>query len=165
MKTALPWTFSAVSFPREKAQDSTRVSCINSRVALSAWASYEGLYKDPFSSSPAQPLPPEKSVEEVEKAINDELDNIKEGAPFRRRGTERRRNQIEASFIIGARLHLYAGQNDRHVRDDRRLAAWEKYIDGIRKVSPEDVRRVAAKYLVPDTRTTGILIPLKGDRQ
>ena len=42
---------------------------------------------------------------------------------------------------------------------------WDKYLVGVRKVSPEDVRRVAGKYLVPDARTTGILIPLKGDKK
>jgi len=36
-----------------------------------------------------------------------------------------------------------------------------KYLDGIRKVSPEDVSRVAVKYLTGDKRTTGILIPLE----
>jgi predicted Zn-dependent peptidase len=42
---------------------------------------------------------------------------------------------------------------------------WDKYIEGIRKVFPEDVRRVAEKYLVSDKRTTGILIPLKGEKK
>jgi zinc protease len=38
---------------------------------------------------------------------------------------------------------------------------WEKYLEGIRKVTPDDVRRVAERYLVADKRTTGILIPVK----
>jgi zinc protease len=35
----------------------------------------------------------------------------------------------------------------------------DKYLEGVRKVTPEDVRHVAEKYLVSDRKTTGILIP------
>jgi zinc protease len=33
------------------------------------------------------------------------------------------------------------------------------YLPAIRKVTAEDVQRVARQYLVPDHRTTGILVP------
>jgi predicted Zn-dependent peptidase len=35
----------------------------------------------------------------------------------------------------------------------------DDYLQGIRKVTREDVRRVAQLYLVPDRRTVGTLIP------
>jgi predicted Zn-dependent peptidase len=38
----------------------------------------------------------------------------------------------------------------------------DSYLDGIRKVSREDIRRVARQYLNPDRRTVGTLIPTKG---
>jgi zinc protease len=38
--------------------------------------------------------------------------------------------------------------------------AIDDYIPSIRKVSPEDIQRVAKQYLIPDNRTVGILIPL-----
>jgi zinc protease len=38
--------------------------------------------------------------------------------------------------------------------------AIDDYIPHIRKVIPEDIQRVAEKYLIPDNRTVGILIPL-----
>jgi zinc protease len=38
--------------------------------------------------------------------------------------------------------------------------AIDSYLPSIRKVSPEDIRRVAQRYLIPDNRTVGILIPL-----
>lgn len=41
----------------------------------------------------------------------------------------------------------------------------DKYLAGISQVTPEDVRRVAAKYLVADRKTTGILIPQEGERR
>jgi zinc protease len=36
----------------------------------------------------------------------------------------------------------------------------DEYLPSIRKVSAEDIQRVAKHYLVPDNRTVGILIPL-----
>ena len=37
----------------------------------------------------------------------------------------------------------------------------DAYLDGIRKVTPADVQRVAKKYLTGENRTVGTLIPLK----
>jgi zinc protease len=42
-------------------------------------------------------------------------------------------------------------------------AGWkaiDDYLPSIRKVSQEDIMRVAKKYLVADNRTAGVLIPL-----
>jgi zinc protease len=39
-------------------------------------------------------------------------------------------------------------------------SAIDDYIPSIRKVSAEDIQRVAKRYLIPDNRTVGILIPL-----
>jgi len=42
--------------------------------------------------------------------------------------------------------------------------AWRdfyEYLPGIRAVTAADVQRVAQKYLTPDTRTVGILVPIK----
>jgi predicted Zn-dependent peptidase len=36
------------------------------------------------------------------------------------------------------------------------------YLDGIRKVTREDIQRVARQYLDADRRTVGTLIPTKG---
>jgi zinc protease len=36
----------------------------------------------------------------------------------------------------------------------------DDYLPSIRKVSTEDIQRVAKRYLIPDNRTVGILIPL-----
>ena len=37
----------------------------------------------------------------------------------------------------------------------------DSYLDNVRKVTKEDIMRVANKYFVRDGRTVGILIPLK----
>jgi zinc protease len=36
----------------------------------------------------------------------------------------------------------------------------DEYLPSIRKVTAEDIQRVARKYLVPENRTVGTLIPL-----
>ena len=41
----------------------------------------------------------------------------------------------------------------------------DEYLDGIRKVTREDIRQVARKYLGRDRRTMGILIPTKEKTQ
>jgi zinc protease len=38
--------------------------------------------------------------------------------------------------------------------------AVDDYIPSIRSVTPADIQRVASKYLIPDNRTVGILVPL-----
>jgi zinc protease len=35
----------------------------------------------------------------------------------------------------------------------------DKYLAGIDKVTPEDIQRVARKYLVETNRTVGVLVP------
>jgi len=37
----------------------------------------------------------------------------------------------------------------------------KRYLEGIKKVTPEDVTRVAKKYFKEDNRTVGILVPVK----
>ena len=134
------------------------------QIALSAWASYEGLYKDPFLFLTGATVASGKNIEDVEKAINDEIEKIKKAPPSEIE-VQKAKNQIEASFIMG---------QDSIYTQARMLGTfemiggwrlWEKYLEGIRRVSAEDVRRVAEKYLVSDTRTTGILIPLRSDRK
>ena len=134
------------------------------QIALSAWAGYEGLYKDPFLFLTGATAASGKNIEDVEKAINNEIEKIKKEPPSGQE-VQKAKNQIEASFIMGQdSIYMQA----RMIGTFEMIGGWrlwDQYLVGVRKVSPEDVRRVAEKYLVPDTRTTGILIPLKGDKK
>ena len=134
------------------------------QLALSAWASYEGLYKDPFLFLTGATAASGKKIEDVEKAINDEIEKIKKQPPSEQE-VQKAKNQIEASFIMGQdSIYMQA----RMIGTFEMIGGWrlwDQYLAGVRKVSPEDVRRVAEKYLVPDKRTTGILIPIKGDKK
>ena len=81
-------------------------------------------------------------------------------SPPTERELERAKNQVEASHIFGQdsvfRQAMLVGEAEtvgagwRHVYE---------FVDRVRKVTAEDVRRVASRYLVRDSRTVGVLIP------
>ncbi len=135
------------------------------QIAISAWAGYEGLYKDPFLFFSGATAGQGKKIEDVEKAMLDEIEKIKNELPSAQE-VQRAKNQVEASFIM---------QQDSIYMQARTIGSYEmtvgwkfidKYLEGIRKVTPEDVSRVAKKYLIDEGKTTGILIPLaKGGAQ
>jgi zinc protease len=134
------------------------------QLALSAWAGYEGLHKDPFLFLTGATAASGKNIEDVEQAINDEIEKIKKEPPSEQE-IQKAKNQIEASFIMGQdSIYMQAKMiGTFEMIGGWRL--WDRYLVGVRKVSPEDVRRVAEKYLLSDKRTTGILIPLKDDKK
>jgi zinc protease len=71
----------------------------------------------------------------------------------------RARNQLEAAFVFGqdsahARAHTLARYE--LTGGWRRLDA---YVPAIRAVTREDLRRVAARYLLDARRTTAVLVP------
>ena len=130
------------------------------KLALNAGADYSGMYRDPFLfflwGTPA----PGKGVAEVEKAIFAEIEAVKEAPPSERE-VQKAKNQIEASFIFGQdSLYMQA----MRIGMFEVLGGWrlmDRYLEGIRKVTPEEVQRVARKYLTEDNRTVGVLVPIK----
>jgi len=129
------------------------------QIAISAWAGYEGLYIDPFLFFAGATAGQGKKIEDVEKALLDEIEKIKSELPTAQE-VQRAKNQVEASFIM---------QQDSIYMQARTIGSYEmtvgwkfidKYLEGIRKVTPEEVSRVARKYLIDEGKTTGILIPL-----
>jgi zinc protease len=130
------------------------------QLALSAWTSYEGLYRDPFLFFAGATAARGKEIGEVENALLTEIEKIKKEPPSEHE-VQKAKNQIEAYFVM---------EQDSNYMRARTLGTFEmaggwrlmdRYLDGIRKVSAADVSRVAAKYLVKDRKTTGILIPEK----
>lgn len=130
------------------------------RLALNIFAEYNGLYKHPFLFLFGATASPQVNIEDLEKAILEEIEKIKKESPAIRE-VQKAKNQVEASFVFAQDSNfskgLYTGIFELH--GDWRLV--DKYLEGIRSVSPEDVYRVAKKYLIEDKKTVGILIPLK----
>ncbi|MFZ6016768.1 MAG: M16 family metallopeptidase [Nitrospirota bacterium] len=130
------------------------------KLAIWAFADYSGLHKDPYLFFFAATASPQRSIDDVEKALYAEIEKIKKETPSERE-VQKAKNQIEASFIF-SQDSIYSQAELTGLFEmlgDYRLK--DKYLEGIRKVTPEDVVRVAKKYLKEENRTVGILIPIK----
>ncbi|HLF86409.1 MAG TPA: insulinase family protein, partial [Nitrospiria bacterium] len=76
------------------------------------------------------------------------------------------KNQEEAAYILGQDSIFYQA---RQIGSMETIGAGykfiEEYVDKVRKVSKDDILRVANKYLVEDRRTVGILVPVKQEEK
>jgi len=123
-------------------------------------ADYSGASIDPTVFSVTAQLLPGKDPAPVEREIDGMIDKVK-AELISERELEKAKNQVEAAFIF-SRDSIF-GQAMKigfyEIAGDWRLM--ERYLEGIRKVSREDIRRVAKQYLDRDRRTVGTLIPAK----
>jgi zinc protease len=99
-----------------------------------------------------------KNMIEVEKVLNEEIERLQRETVGKQE-LEKAKNQIEADFVYGQDSLFYQAMLLARFEvavDWRKI---DEYIPSIRKVTTEDIQRVAKKYLTPDNRTVGILIP------
>ena len=130
------------------------------KLALGAGGDYDGLSADPdlfyFYGVPL----PGKPIEELEQAIFAEVERLKTERVSDRE-LEKAKNQVAASFIFGLDSNFFrAMQIGKAETVGAGYNYQESYVEEIRKVSREDVLRVAKNYLVEDRRTVGVLFPL-----
>ncbi|MBI5100857.1 MAG: insulinase family protein [Nitrospirae bacterium] len=134
------------------------------QLALSAWASYQNMYRDDNLFYLGATAARGKDIADVEKALSDEIEKIKKEPPSDYE-VKKAKNQIEASFVLEQdSIYMQA----RLIGSFEMIGGWrliDTYLEGVRKVTPQDVRRVAEKYLVAERRTTGILVPLEEKKQ
>jgi zinc protease len=130
------------------------------KIALDVDTDYDGLNKDPYLFFLDATVSPGKTIDEVEQALYTEIEKITKEPPTELE-VQKAKNQVEASFIIEQdSIYLEAMKYGMfEILGDWRLI--ERYLDGIRKVTPEDITIVAKKYFREDNRTVGILIPTK----
>jgi zinc protease len=129
-------------------------------MARSVDADYGGLSVDPPVFSITTQIMPDKDPSEVERAIDALLDRIK-SEPVDERELQKAKNQVEAAFIFGQDSNF--GQAMR-IGQYESAAGWrllDSYLEGIRRVTPGDILKVAKQYLDRDRRTVGLLIPIK----
>ncbi len=129
------------------------------QAALYTGAYYSSKTKDPGLLCFYAAVKPGVSPEKVEKLIWEEIEGIlKNGVDPKE--VEKVKNQIEAEFVYGLDSNFYRAMNigilETIGMDWRYL---NSYVDNIRKVSPEDVIRVASKYLRKENLTIGYLLP------
>ena len=129
------------------------------RLVLSADAYYSFLSRDPSLFYISADLLPGKEVAEVEKALDQEVERLQRELAGQQE-LEKVKNQLEASFVFGQDSLFYQAMLLARFEITLSWREIDNYIPSIRKVSPEDIQRVARQYLVPDNRTVGILIPL-----
>ncbi len=100
-----------------------------------------------------------KDIKEVEDVIFFEIEKLKK-EKLSEKEIQKAKNMIEASFIFN--------QDSIEDRAERygifeMIGGWrdvDSYIEGIRKVTPQDIELVIRKYFHEDNRTVGILIPM-----
>ncbi len=129
------------------------------KLALAAGSGYTVMQADPELFYFYVVLQPGAAAARVEEALLEEIRALQETPPTERE-LQRAKNQVEASYLFGQdsvfRQAMLVGEAEtvgagwRHVYE---------FVDRVRKVTADDVRRVAARYLVRDGRTVGILIP------
>ena len=129
------------------------------RLVLSADADHSLLSRDPSLFYLSTDLLPGKDAAEVEKALDQEVERLQR-EPVGERELEKAKNQLEASFVFGQDSIFYQAMLLAQHEITLNWRAIDDYIPSIRKVSSEDIQRVAKRYLIPDNRTVGILIPL-----
>lgn len=130
------------------------------RLAINIFSDYSGFNIDPFLFLFGATAAPDKNIMDVEKAIYEEIESLKNELPTERE-VQKAKNQVEAYFIFSQDSNyskaLYTGIFEM-------LGGWrliERYIEGIRRVSPSDVQAVARKYFRDENKTVGILVPIK----
>jgi zinc protease len=174
----LPYVFSAYKAPTVLDEDSYALDVLASilsegkssriykslidekKIALSAGAGYSNIQKYPHLFYLYGTAVPGKTIDEVENALYKEVDIIKENPPTARE-VLKAKNQVEADFIMHQdSIYFQTMMLGRF----EMIGGWrlkDAYLEGVRKVTPEDVQRVAQKYLVDNKRTVGTLIPTK----
>ncbi|MBM4129230.1 MAG: insulinase family protein [Nitrospira sp.] len=130
------------------------------KIALDVGAYYSSESIDPYLFFLDATVSPGKAIKDVEDALHEEIEKIKKEPPSERE-VQKAKNQVEASFIISQdSIYMQAMKYGKfEMLGDWRLI--ERYLEGIRRVTPADIVRVAKKYLREDNRTVGILIPTK----
>ncbi len=129
------------------------------RLVFSADADHSLLSRDPsLFYLTANPLPG-KDVAEAEKALDQEVERLQK-EPVEEKELEKAKNQLEASFVFAQDSLFYQAMLLAQHEISLSWRALDDYLPSIRRVTPEDIRRVAKRYLTPDNRTAGILIPL-----
>ena len=77
------------------------------------------------------------------------------------RELQKAKNQIEAAFIFAQDSIFGQAMKIGYYEAVGGWRQMNEYLDGIKKVSREDIQRVVRQYLSADRRTLGTLIPIK----
>ncbi len=130
------------------------------RLARGIDADYSSVSVDPTVLSITAQLMPGKDPVAVEREIDKLIDQLKSQL-IEPRELQKAKNQVEAAFIFAQDSIFGQAMKIGYYETAGGWRQMDDYIEGIRKVTREDIRRVAQQYLDRDRRTVGILLPTK----
>ena len=96
----------------------------------------------------------------MEREIDRETERIRNDLVSEKE-LQKAKNQVEAAFVFAQDSIFGQAMKIGYYEITGGWRQMESYLAGMRKVTREDVRRVAKKYLDRDHRTVGVLIPTK----
>jgi zinc protease len=132
-------------------------SLIETQIASGADA-VDSTLRDPSLFVLTATAAPGTEAGRLEEALLEEVERLK-NEPVSAEELARAKNQIEASFVL---------QNDSVSAQANQLGYWTMvddwrylttYLDRVKKLTPDDLQRVARKYFTEDNRTVGHFIP------
>ena len=127
-------------------------------------ADYSSVSVDPMGFSISAQLLPGVQPAAVEHEIDGMLVNVK-AELISERELQKAKNQIEAAFVFAQDSIFGQAMKIGYYEIAAGWRQMDGYLDGIRKVTREDIRSVARQYLNADRRTLGTLIPTKEKAQ
>ncbi|MFI5303983.1 MAG: M16 family metallopeptidase [Nitrospiria bacterium] len=135
------------------------------KIALEIETDYNELSADPALFSIYGKTQKGRSSEELESAILAEIDQLKTTSVTE---TELQKtiNQIETQFILSRDSNFFVAM-ELGIAESVGAGShyFDTYLDSIKKVTPNDIQRVARKYFSSDSKTTGILVPLPQEKR
>jgi len=130
------------------------------RMARSVDADYSAVSVDPMGFSITAQLLPGIEPAKLEREVEHGLDEVK-ARLITERELQKAKNQIEAAFVFAQDSIFGQAMKIGYYEITGGWRQMDDYLNGIRKVTRDDIRRVARQYLNTDTRTVGTLIPTK----
>jgi zinc protease len=113
---------------------------------------------DPFLYQISVTIHPRRKVSEAVNALEEEVDRLKSQPPPAAE-LERAVKQARALFAYGSESITFQAFWLGFAEMFDSYAWFERYLDRLAAVTPEDVQRVAQEYLVPQKRVLGIFRP------
>jgi zinc protease len=121
---------------------------------------YSGVSIDPMGLSIYAQLLPGIEPPTVEREIDRLVEEIK-SALVAERELQKAKNQVEAAFVFAQDSIFGQAMKIGYYEVAGGWRQMNEYLEGVRKVTREDIQRVARQYLDADRRTVGTLIPTK----
>ncbi|MEE8607684.1 MAG: pitrilysin family protein [Nitrospiraceae bacterium] len=135
------------------------------KLALAAGGNYSLLQADPELFYVYAVVAPGQNMEQVEQALHQELQRLRSNLPTEEE-LQRAKNAVEATHIFGQdsnfRQAMLLGQAETVGAGWRYIG---QFVERMKRVTAEDIQRVARRYFTEDARTVGILIPTPSNRK